>query len=184
MGQNFSHSLKKITRSHPKRLIIVGLDSAGKTTLLYRLKFGEVNILVLRIGFLYESVQNRRFSIISWDVGFSDNRPLYNQFYENAEGVIFVVDSNDRSRIDYSRDELQKIMYNEKLSLLPLLVYANKQDIKTAMSAGEIADKLGIRSDEKSCRVQGSCNINGYGIFEGLEWIEKAIQENANDKIR
>ncbi|OMJ71564.1 hypothetical protein SteCoe_30182 [Stentor coeruleus] len=160
---------------------MIGLDASGKTTLLYTLRLSEVNTSFLTIGLTYETAQNHKLSIISWDIGLSDRSSLYNQFYENAEGIIFLVDSNDRSRINYAREELQRFIYNEKLRLLPLLIYANKQDIINSMSAGEIADRLGIQSNEKSCRVQSSCVITGYGIIEGLEWINKAIKNKDND---
>ncbi|OMJ71565.1 hypothetical protein SteCoe_30183 [Stentor coeruleus] len=162
---------------------MLGLDSAGKTTILSKLDLGEIIVSILCIGFLYETIENPRLSMTIWDLGFSDKRPLYNQFYDNAEGIIFVVDSNDRNRISQAREDLQKLIYDEKLYDLPLLIYANKQDIITAMSVGEVADKLGVKNNEKNCYVQGSSAIDGFGIFEGLEWILKIIQDNDKDKF-
>lgn len=177
MGETISKVLQKMSSSNPKRLIMVGLDAAGKTTILNKLDLSEVISSVLKIGYLYGKAENSRLSITMWDLVLSNDRPLYDQFYEDAEGIIFVVDSNDRIKINRAREDLQKLIYNEKLRDLPLLVYANKQDFISAMSIGEIADKLGIQNIDKSLYIQECCAINGYGLFEGLEWILKTIQD-------
>lgn len=177
MGETISKVLQKMSSSNPKRLIMAGLDAAGKTTILNKLDLSEVISSVLKIGYLCGKAENSRLSIAMWDLVLSNDRPLYDRFYEDAEGIIFVVDSNDRIKINRAREDLQKLIYNEKLRNLPLLVYANKHDFISAMSIGEIADKLGIQNIDKSIYIQGCCAINGYGLFEGLEWILKTIQD-------
>ena len=86
---------------------MVGLDAAGKTTILYKFKLGEVVTTIPTIGFNVETVEFKNISFTVWDVGGQDKiRPLWRHYYQNTQGVIFVVDSNDRDRVDAARDEV------------------------------------------------------------------------------
>lgn len=82
-----------------------------------------------------------------WDVGGQDKiRPLWRHYFQNTQGIIFVVDSNDRDRIVEAREELQRMLNEDELRDALLLVFANKQDLPNAMNAAEITDKLGLHS--------------------------------------
>jgi ADP-ribosylation factor protein 1 len=90
------------------RILMVGLDAAGKTTILYKLKLGEVVTTIPTIGFNVETVEYKNISFTVWDVGGQDKiRPLWRHYYQNTQGLIFVVDSNDRDRIDPGKWRLQ-----------------------------------------------------------------------------
>ena len=81
-----------------------------------------------------------------WDVGGQDKiRPLWRHYFQNTQGIIFVVDSNDRERISEAREELQRMLNEDELRDALLLVFANKQDLPNAMNASEITDKLGLQ---------------------------------------
>merc|ERR1719242_2294963 len=81
------------------RILMVGLDAAGKSTILYKLKLGEVVTTIPTIGFNVETVEYKKISFTVWDVGGQDKiRPLWRHYYQNTQGIIFV-DSNDRERI-------------------------------------------------------------------------------------
>lgn len=73
-------------------------------------------------------------------------RPLWRHYFQNTQGLIFVVDSNDRDRIGEARDELHRMLNEDELRDAVLLVFANKQDLPNAMNAAEITDKLGLHS--------------------------------------
>ena len=73
-------------------------------------------------------------------------RPLWRHYYQNTQGLIFVVDSNDRDRVDAARDELHRMLNEDELRDSILLVFANKQDLPQAMNAAEMTDKLGLSS--------------------------------------
>ncbi len=106
---------------------MVGLDAAGKTTILYKLKLGEVVTTIPTIGFNVETVEYKNISFTVWDVGGQDKiRLLWRHYYQNTQGLIFVVDSNDRDRIDDAREELHKMLSEEELRDAVLLVFANK----------------------------------------------------------
>lgn len=94
-------------------LLAVGLDAAGKTTILYKLKLGEIVTTIPTIGFNVETVEYKNISFTVWDVGGQDKiRPLWRHYFQNTQGLIFVVDSNDRERITEAEQELQSMVSN------------------------------------------------------------------------
>eukprot|EP00949_MAST-11_sp_MAST-11-sp1_P002499 g2499.t1 len=153
--------------------LMVGLDAAGKTTILYKLKLGEVVTTIPTIGFNVEEVEYKNISFTVWDVGGQDKiRPLWRHYYENTDGIIFVVDSNDRDRISAARDELDKMCQEEALRDAILLVFSNKQDLPNAMNASEMVEKLGLRSrSNRKWYIQAACATQGDGLYEGLDWL-------------
>ena len=103
---------------------MVGLDAAGKTTILYKLKLGEIVTTIPTIGFNVETVEYKNINFTVWDVGGQDKiRPLWRHYFQNTQGLIFVVDSNDRDRAAEARDELHRMLNEDAV----LLVFANKQ---------------------------------------------------------
>lgn len=141
---------------------VVGLDAAGKTTILYKLKLGEIVTTIPTIGFNVETVEYKNICFTVWDVGGQDKiRPLWRHYFQNTQGLIFVVDSNDRERIAEAERELQNMvpiqliffcfviiiilnlqLQEDELRDAVLLVFANKQDLPNAMTAAELTDKL------------------------------------------
>lgn len=96
---------------------LVGLDAAGKTTILYKLKLGEIVTTIPTIGFNVETVEYKNICFTVWDVGGQDKiRPLWRHYFQNTQGLIFVVDSNDRERITEAQDELQKMVCYSKVT--------------------------------------------------------------------
>merc|ERR1712146_861464 len=80
------------------------------------------------------------------DVGGQDKiRPLWRHYYQNTQGLIFVVDSNDRDRVDDAKEELHRMLNEDELRDAVVLVFANKQDLPQAMPAAEVTDKLGLQ---------------------------------------
>merc|ERR1711879_591651 len=135
------------------RILMVGLDAAGKTTVLYKLKLGELVTTIPTIGFNVETVQ-----------------------YKNTQGVIFVVDSNDRERISEAAEELQKMLREDELREAAVLVLANKQDLPQAMSVAEVTDKLGLHSmRNRKWYIQATCATSGDGLYEGLDWLAHTV---------
>ncbi|KAL0450389.1 UNVERIFIED_CONTAM: ADP-ribosylation factor 1 [Sesamum latifolium] len=147
MGLAFSRMLKALFAKREMRILMVGLDAAGKTTILYKLKLGEIITTIPTIGFNVETVEYKNVSFTVWDVGGQDKiRPLWRHYFQNTQGLIFVVDSNDRERITEARDELHRMLNEEDLREATVLVFANKQDLPNAMTVPEVTDKLGLHS--------------------------------------
>merc|ERR1712195_48887 len=161
------------------RILMVGLDAAGKTTILYKLKLGEVVTTIPTIGFNVETVEYKNIAFTVWDVGGQDKiRPLWRHYYTNTEGIIFVVDSNDRDRVDEARDELNRMLSEDELRDAVLLVFANKQDLPHAMPAAEVADKLALHKlRSRTWYIQATCATTGDDMYEGLDWLSNTISK-------
>ena len=128
MGLSFSKLFANLFGNKEMRILMVGLDAAGKTTILYKLKLGEIVTTIPTIGFNVETVEYKNISFTVWDVGGQDKiRPLWRYYFQNTQGIIFVVDSNDRDRIAEAREELQQMLNEDELRDALLLVFANKR---------------------------------------------------------
>jgi len=160
------------------RILMVGLDAAGKTTVLYKLKLGEIVTTIPTHGFNVETVQYKNINFTVWDVGGQDKiRPLWRHYYNNTEGIIYVVDSNDGKRVDEAALELQKILREDELRDAVLLVLCNKQDLPNAMSVAQVTDKLGLHSlRSRQWYIQATCATSGDGLYEGLDWLSQALK--------
>ena len=157
---------------------MVGLDAAGKTTILYKLKLGDVVTTIPTIGFNVETVEYKNVSFTVWDVGGQDRiRQLWNHYYENTDGIIFVIDSNDGDRIKEAKEELFKMLEQDELSDAHVLVLANKQDLPKAKTASKLSDMLGMHNLKRSWYVQSCCGTTGDGIYEGLDWLSAQMSK-------
>jgi len=163
----------------PIRIIMVGLDAAGKTTILYKLKLGEVVTTIPTIGFNVETVEHKSVSFTVWDVGGKDKiRPLWRHYFQGCDALVMVIDSNDRDRAGDARDELHRMLNEDELRDAALLVFANKQDLPNAMSAAEVTEKLGLHSlRQRRWYLQAACGTSGDGIYAGLDWLSSAVEE-------
>lgn len=154
------------------------MDAAGKTTILYKLKLGEIVTTIPTIGFNVESVSYKNIDFTVWDVGGQDKiRPLWRHYFQNTQGVIFVVDSNDRDRFDEARDELKKMMAEEELRNAFVLIFANKQDLPNAATTTEVVSALGLPDLKgREWFIQSCCATNGTGLYEGLDWLADRLR--------
>ncbi|KAM0833926.1 hypothetical protein ACQ4PT_063950 [Festuca glaucescens] len=181
MGLTFGKLFSRLFAKKEMRILMVGLDAAGKTTILYKLKLGEIVTTIPTIGFNVETVEYKNISFTVWDVGGQDKiRPLWRHYFQNTQGLIFVVDSNDRERVVEARDELHRMLNEDELRDAVLLVFANKQDLPNAMNAAEITDKLGLHSlRQRHWYIQSTCATSGEGLYEGLDWLSNNIANKA-----
>jgi len=179
MGLTISSLLGRLFGKQQMRILMVGLDAAGKTTILYKLKLGEIVTTIPTIGFNVETVEYKNISFTVWDVGGQDKiRPLWRHYFQNTQGLIFVVDSNDKERVGESREELHKMLEEDELRDACLLVFANKQDLPNAMSPGELTEKLGLNSlRNRRWYIQSTCATQGTGLYEGLDWLSSELSK-------
>ncbi|XP_017303873.2 ADP-ribosylation factor 2-like, partial [Diaphorina citri] len=114
-----------------------------------------------------------------WDVGGQDKiRPLWRHYFQNTQGLIFVIDSNDRERIAEAEQELQSMLREDELRDAILLIFANKQDLPNAMTAAELTDKLGLHSlRNRQWYIQSTCATQGQGLYEGLDWLSNQLSK-------
>ncbi|KAL7414271.1 ARF/SAR, partial [Mrakia frigida] len=137
---SFLNSLFSLKRD--VRILMVGLDASGKTTILYKLKLGETVTTLPTIDF------------------------------QGCEGVIFVVDSSDRERMDEAKRELMLMMNEDELRNAVLLVLANKQDLPNAISASEVVRLLGLPElRNREWYIQATWATRRDGLTDGLDWL-------------
>jgi ADP-ribosylation factor protein 1 len=165
MGSIFTSLFKSLISSREVRILMLGLDAAGKTTILYKLKLGEVVSTIPTIGFNVESVEYKNISFTVWDVGGQTKiRPLWRHYFHSTEALIFVVDSADKQRLEevwrnesilfcishhnlsfqQAREELKFLTESDEMRDAHVLVFANKSDMPGAVGTAEIADKIGL----------------------------------------
>mmetsp|Transcript_30290 Transcript_30290/g.65119 ORF Transcript_30290/g.65119 Transcript_30290/m.65119 type:complete len:182 (-) Transcript_30290:298-843(-) len=173
MGVLVSKAFARLMGTQHVRLLMVGLDAAGKTTILYKLKLGDIVTTIPTIGFNVENVKYKNIEFTVWDVGGQDRiRPLWRHYFHHTQGVIFVVDSADGERVSEARDELHRMMTDAELENATLLVLANKMDMPNAMPAHVLTDKLGLHSlRQRVWCIQPTCATTGDGLYEGLDWL-------------
>jgi len=179
MGLTFSSLFNRLFGKKQMRILMVGLDAAGKTTILYKLKLGEIVTTIPTIGFNVETVEYKNISFTVWDVGGQDKiRPLWRHYFQNTQGLIFVIDSNDRERVKEAEEELSRMLQEDELRDAVLLIFANKQDLPNAMSAAEITDLLKLHSNKnKDWYIQATCATQGQGLYEGLDWLSNELSK-------
>jgi small GTP-binding protein len=163
--------------SQEYRILMLGIGAAGKTTILYRLKKNEVVHTIATVGFTMEAVHFGDLEFCVWDLGGQDKiRPLWRHYFEGAQGVIFVVDSSDRTSFGTAKQEFHQIAQAPQLKACPLLVFANKQDVEGACTADELAAALELNVlDPKRYRVEASCALTGVGLEVGMNWLSETV---------
>ncbi|KAG6474635.1 hypothetical protein ZIOFF_068573 [Zingiber officinale] len=179
MGQAFRKLFDRFFGLVEMRVAMLGLDAAGKTTILYKLHIGEVLSTVPTIGFNVEKVQYKNVVFTVWDVGGQEKlRPLWRHYFSNTDALIYVVDSLDRERIGKAREEFQTIIRDPFMLNSVILVFANKQDLKGAMTPMEVSEGLGLYDlRNRTWHIQGTCALAGDGLYEGLDWLVTALKE-------
>ena len=191
MGNFFANVFKAIFGTPEYRILMLGLDAAGKTTILYKLKLGEPVTTIPTIGFNIETVEYNNIRLTCWDVGGrSRTQALWRSYYHDTDAIIFVVDSNDKMRISdengfdtSAKEELHRMLAADDLNDAIILVFGNKQDLSNAMSVEEITDKLELNKlENREWHVQGCCATTGDGLYEGLDWLSNKLNQRAPKK--
>lgn len=152
MGNFLANVLNKFQSTTPVRLLMLGLDAAGKTTILYKMKINETVNTIPTIGFNVETLKYKNLEFNTWDIGGQYKlRNLWRHYYENTQGLIFVVDSNDGERLEECREALNDVLADEEMKGVPVLIYANKMDLPNSITVPELTERLGLmnRSDRR-----------------------------------
>ncbi|CAG5126533.1 unnamed protein product [Candidula unifasciata] len=160
-------------RHRDVRVILLGLDSAGKTSILYRLKLDDLVTTVPTIGFNVENIRYKDLHLTAWDIGSRDKlRPLFRHYYKGADAVVFVIDSHDPERLDeLNYDVIKPAVSAEELTNAVFLFLANKTDLPETMTTEEIAEKLGLRYLKHPWGILPVSAANGEGLQAALEWL-------------
>ena len=159
------------------RLLMLGFDAAGKTTILYKMKLNEVVNTIPTVGFNVETFQYKNIEFNCWDIGGQSKlRQMWSYYFDNVDALVYVVDSADHERIDENAEQLHSLLSDEQLKHAKLLVYANKQDLPNAMNVPTICEKLKLtKLQGRTWFVQEAQATNGAGLIEGMEWLNKQL---------
>ncbi|KAI9295245.1 ADP-ribosylation factor-like protein 2-like protein [Neoconidiobolus thromboides FSU 785] len=166
--------LKKIrSKEKEMRILVLGLDNAGKTSILKKLNGEPIDSISPTLGFNILSLSHKEYKLNFWDVGGQVSlRSYWKNYFEGTEGLIWVVDASDKDRLIDTRIELNKLLDQEKLSGITILILANKQDISGALSCQEISKYLELDNiDNHHWKVLPCSALTGQNLFEGIDWL-------------
>ena len=157
------------------------LKIQGKTTILYKVKLNEVVTTIPTIGFNVETVSPcRGITFTVWDVGGQYKiRPLWRHYFNDVDGMFYIIDSTDVDRVNESCEELHGILENESMHGVPIVVIANKQDLPNALSCSELVTRLRLEKlnlTRNNWFIQNACAVNGEGIVESMKQMSDMIK--------
>eukprot|EP00164_Ancoracysta_twista_P016864 GFYU01028489.1.p1 GENE.GFYU01028489.1~~GFYU01028489.1.p1 ORF type:complete len:193 (-),score=9.13 GFYU01028489.1:315-893(-) len=173
------------------QVLIVGLDAAGKTTLLEQLKsiFTKVPPMPFdkippTVGLNIGRMEVNGTKLMFWDLGGQSGlRSIWDKYFAEAQALIFVIDSADEPRFDEARQALEYVLGNSDMNGVPLLVFANKQDLSSAKPASYIENSLGLGHDGRRWHIQGVSALTGQDIGEGISWVVGEVKNRENQHI-
>lgn len=169
-------TIKVKAKEKEVRILVLGLDNAGKTTIVRKFCGESIDTIEPTLGFSIKTITHKNYSLNIWDVGGQRTiRAYWRNYFEQTDGLIWVVDSSDRERLQMCREELMKLLQQEKLMGASLVIFANKQDLGGALSLEEIRDVLGLETEanfEKRHWSIFACSaVTGEGLSRGIDWI-------------
>ncbi|KAK2909175.1 hypothetical protein QQF64_000731 [Cirrhinus molitorella] len=175
MGAIKSKRIKKTPQ-----VLLMGLDSSGKSTLLYRQQRGVLMETSPTVGFNVATVQlDKKTSLSVWDVGGQGTmRPNWKYYLEGCKVLVFVVDSTDRARMGEAQKALKKILNDEHLKGVPLMVLANKKDLPNSMTIREVSTLLELdRYTDRKWEIQACSALKGLGLQQAFTSIAKLMHK-------
>ncbi|KTW27863.1 uncharacterized protein T551_02830 [Pneumocystis jirovecii RU7] len=174
MGVLLSKIWSRLLMSQEKKIVIVGLDNAGKSTILYQFLLGQAIQIQPTIGSNVEEITYKNIKFLMWDLGGQTSlRQSWHAYYKSTSAVILVIDSTDKERLDISKI-MRQLETDLKESIL--LVFANKQDVENSLKPNEISDALGlVNFKDRAWHIQGCCALTGDGLYKGLDWVVSSL---------
>lgn len=171
-------------RSHKAeaQVMMMGLNSAGKTTLLYKLKGHQEVETLPTVGFNVEPLEAPgRMSLIFWDVGGQAQlRASWKDYLEGTDVLMYVLDSTDEARLPEALDELLEVLNDPNMAGVPFLVLANKQEAPDALPMLEIRNRLGLECFHDRCWDLRACSaLTGQGLPEALESLYTLLKSRS-----
>lgn len=175
--------LKKVKEEEREiRILILGLDNAGKTTVVKRLCGQPIDTIEPTLGFSIETLDyDDKYQLHLWDIGGQSSiRAYWRNYFEKTDGLVWVVDTGDHHRMELVRHELQQLLQQERLAGATLLVLANKQDVPNAMTAVEVTSALQLKEhiqyENRHWAIFGCSAVTGEGLEGGVDWLVRDIE--------
>ncbi|KAL8828514.1 MAG: hypothetical protein Q9170_006567 [Blastenia crenularia] len=161
------------------RILMLGLDNAGKTTVVKKLMKEDVHTVSPTFGFIIKTIDYEGYKLNIWDVGGQKTlRTYWRNFFEKTDALIWVVDAADRLRVDDCRQELEGLLLEERLMGASLLVLSNKTDIQGSMSDDKIRKALALDAITTHKWIIIQCSaITGFNLEKGINWVVEDAKE-------
>jgi len=172
--------LKKLKQKEKEmRILILGLDNAGKTTILKKFNGEDISEIAPTLGFNIKTLEHRGYQLNCWDVGGQKSlRSYWRNYFESTDGLIWVVDSADKRRLEDCKKELQALLQEERLLGATLLVFANKQDLPGALNVQQIREVLDLDSIlTHHWKIIDCSAVTGQNLIQGVDWIVDDISK-------
>jgi len=180
MGSFFSAIAELFSSKKEIKLLMVGLDHAGKSTIVSSMQLGKPSPIQTKptIGYDHEEITFKNFQMKMWDIsGQTKYRELWKHYFEGMNGIIFVIDATDKERFPEAKEEFQRLLSEQDLKTMRILIFANKQDVAGAAREKEIKSALGIGFEhEGKVKVQESSAYKYEGLLEGFTWLVNEIE--------
>ncbi|XP_055905974.1 ADP-ribosylation factor 4-like [Eupeodes corollae] len=180
MGVSFSSVIYYLWPKKQRRIIMFGLNGAGKTTILYRLKLNELIHTIPSIGFNVETINVKNFRYSIWDFpgsGGDSIRRKFNHYLQGADALVFVVDSSDEDKMKDAEMALTDTLWCDEFENVPILLLANKQDLPKAFSPEEVLEQMKMDTRKHKYIVQGTSAYSGIGLSEGMEHLNNMLSK-------
>jgi len=124
--------------------------------------------------------------MLVWDIGGQEKiRGLWRHYYQNTDALVYGVDAADTERVEEAAEEMKRVLDDDLMRDVAILVYANKQDLPNALTPAQIAKGLKLDTERKRLwHVQGSNAVKGDGLFEGMSWLTDALKQRAKQMAK
>jgi ADP-ribosylation factor related protein 1 len=174
-----------------QHILVIGLDHAGKSTMLEYMKgqYGKQPSLppdriTPTVGMNIAKFSYAGSPIMMWDLGGQlKMRSMWERYYDEADGVIFIVDAADPDRFEEARQTYLRVKEDDKLASIPIVIFANKQDKPGAQSVSGLNAEFfmnhGARGQEVA-QIFGVSAITGRGIDEALMYLTTQLEYYSN----
>jgi len=179
VGNLLGQVFQRLFGNREVRVLMLGLDNAGKTSILMRLRSGEVVTTTPTIGLNMEVLVYKNVQFSVWDLGGQTAiRPYWRYYYTDTQALIFVVDSCDQKRLETSKKELQQLLLEEELANAVVVVFSNKSDLPDSLPPDRISEGLGLPAiKNRPWAIFKTSAITGTGLYDGLDWLATSLAE-------
>ena len=178
MGFLLSKIIEFFTKNRNNfKIIILGMQNAGKTTILYRLSLGQLVKTTPTIGSNVEELTYNNVKFQAWDLGGQEStRTVWDVYYMNTDAVVFVIDSQDDEFFEESKAEFHKLLKNSNLKNAILLIFANKQDLPGAKPVNQIIEDYELNTIKNHMWFIQPCSaVKGEGLINGIKWLSEQL---------
>ena len=178
MGFILSKIIEFFTKSRNNfKIIILGMQNAGKTTILYRLSLGTLVKTTPTIGSNVEELTYNNVKFQAWDLGGQEStRSVWDVYYMNTDAIVYVIDSHDDENFEESKAQFHKLLSHPNLKSTLILIFANKQDLPGAKTVDKLIHDYELDKIQSHIwHIQSCSALKGEGMITGIKWLSEQL---------